>query len=466
MVILALIVAGIGCVVALPYHVQIAAILSVTTFTSALIFPFLPGRPYLWEFAGLLAWSGLAVTFCFRQQHSGMRSMVRENRWLFLGILGYCIILIVTMCYRGFGLRVLGSEQMGGRFYFQQLVCAVFPLLFAARPMTEKILVRLFIIQCAMTATYLISDFAFSLAPRGFFFLLQFFELPNDALNFEGQVNRFGIRRFQSFYLLSTGLILVLLIKFQLRDFLSRRAFYLVPLSGLLFGIGLMSGHRYLSIILGSTVLLCAYAQRFSTFKNNMIIGSAALLLLFFAYSFANHLPLAAQRAASFLPGIGVNQEAKADAAATLEARRIMRRVGMDLAPQYFWVGRGFGQSTSADLSTVWDRTGITPLVNAGRFYNGFIGLLVNTGGFGTLFMLSFIGAGSMLAARIIRHLRVNGCEDPFSRMCSVAASIWLANVIAFLFFHGDSEWAMKTFTLQAGLLLACDYHLKQRLKA
>jgi hypothetical protein len=31
---------------------------------------------------------------------------------------------------------------------------------------------------------------------------------------------------------------------------------------------------------------------------------------------------------------------------------------------------------------------------------------------------------------------------------------------------HGDSEWAMKTFSLQAGVLLVCHYHLNKRLTA
>jgi len=146
-----------------------------------------------------------------------------------------------------------------------------------------------------------------------------------------------------------------------------------------------------------------------------------------------------------------------------LETRRILRKVGMEIAPQYFWMGRGFGQSTRGEYSLQWDPTGIEVHINAGKYYNGIIGLLVNTGIFGTFCMLMFLGSGTALAWRIMRLLRAQGCNDTFTRVCSVLAALWMANVIAFLFLHGDSEYAMKTFSLQAGILLACEYHLRQR---
>ena len=118
----------------------------------------------------------------------------------------------------------------------------------------------------------------------------------------------------------------------------------------------------------------------------------------------------------------------------------------------------------SRDLSHIWDPTYITMHVNQGKFYNGFIGLMVNTGVFGTLSMLIFLWAGSYLAYSIMAHLRLYGCEDWFSRMSCIVASVWMANISAFLFFHGDSEFAMKTFSLQAGMLIACKRCLDYRI--
>jgi hypothetical protein len=447
----------------LPYHSKLSIYLAVATFSSALIVPLFPGRPYLWEFAALLGWSGLVITISMRQYSPKAGILLQRHRWLLLGAIGYCLVLIVTMYYRGVGLRILGSGQMGGRFYFQQLTCVIFPFLFILLDPEEKTLIRLFMLQCWLTLTYLISDFVLSKAPEGLFFLLQFFELSGDAVNFELQAARFGIRRFQSFYVVSTGLFFWLLVKHKLSDFFGPKGLYLVPTLVGLLAVGMLSGHRFLAVIVMGVLLFGTYAQRFFTVKNVLVLIALVVVALAAAYAVADRLPLAAQRAISFLPGIAIDPQAKVDAEGTLEVRRMLRKTGMDLAPQYFWVGRGFGLAP-VDYSWQWDPTTITGHANQGRFYNGFVGLMVNTGIFGTVFMLTFLATGSFLAWRILRHIRQYGCEDLFSRLCSLLAGLWIANVFAFLLLHGDSEYAMKTFSLQIGMLIGCNERLRMRL--
>lgn len=454
---------ALGWLCTLPYHAPLSIALAVSTFSSALILPYFPGRPFMWEFAALLGWSGMLVTIFMRRFASGAGTQVRRQKWLFLGAAGYCLILVITMYYRGFGLRIFGGTQMGGRFYFQQLACSIFPLLFVFCRPREGTLVRLFHLQCILTLSYLISDFVFSVAPKEFYFLLQFFELPSDAVGFRMKAENFGIRRFQSLNFVSVGIIAYLLSRFELKTFLTRKGILLVPFTLVILAMGLFSGHRILMVILIPTVFFCGYCQRFFNFKHYAITVAGLILFLIPIYVFAPVLPLAVQRAVSYLPGIDTQEQAKDDAGATLETRRILRKIGMDMAPEYFWMGRGFGQSAQGDFSFEWDPTAIQFHINQGKFYNGVIGLLVNTGVFGTVFMLLFLSSGTLLAFRIMRSLRATGCADDFQRVCCVLAGLWMANVIAFLFLHGDSEYAMKTFSLQAGILLACDYHLRQR---
>ncbi|MBI3875965.1 MAG: hypothetical protein HY300_08410 [Verrucomicrobia bacterium] len=450
----------------LPFHTRMSAWLAVLTFSSSLIVPFFPGRPYFWEFAALLGWSGLWVTLALRKQAPSFGETLRANRWLFAAVVGYCAVLVVTMLARGVGLRILGSAQMGGRFYFQQLACAIFPLLFAACPFKEKTLTRLFLCQCVLTGTFVVSEFAFSFATKEMAYVLAFFELPGDAVNFDIQSRMFGLRRFQSLGIVGQGLFFALLTLFSLKDFYRARGLVLAPLAAGILGVGLFSGHRWVILIVGLTLLFCAWAQRFFTLRNTLVSAAVAALVLVAAYSFSRELPLTVQRALSVLPGIEIDKQAFADGSATLETRRLLRQIGWDLIPQYVWLGRGFGQSALTDYSPYWDVTWVTWHVNQGRFYNGLIGLMVNTGVFGTMFMLTFLGAGTALAFRVMLHLRAHGCADAFARMCSVIAGLWMANAIAFIFIHGDAEFAMKTFSLQAGLLLACHVHLKRRLRA
>ncbi len=448
--------------VLIPYHAKLAIYLSVATFSSALILPYFPGRPYLWEFAALLAWSGLIITISLRRYAPDTKHYIRKYRWLFVAIACYCVVLIITMSERGFGLRIMGTDQQGGRFYFQQLMCSIFPLLFVLVRMPERTLIKLYVLQCLLTFSFLVSDFALSWAGGLWSNVLQFFELSGDATNFEMQAQRFGIRRFQSLSYIGLGLMLLILLYYKLEDFFSGKALYLVPLAGAVFGVGLLSGHRFLSLILMITCLFLGWTQRFYNLQNILKTSMATIIVLIPLILYAEYLPLSAQRALSYIPGIRIENVARANGEATLNTRRLLRIEGWKMIPEYFWIGRGFTMPTR-DYSHIYDPTYITMHVNQGRFYNGFIGLMVNTSVFGTLFMLIFLAAGSYLAFAIMKILRRHGCDDLFTRLCCIVSSLWMANVIAFLFFHGDSEFAMKTFSLQAGLMIACKRSLDYR---
>jgi hypothetical protein len=293
--------------------------------------------------------------------------------------------------------------------------------------------------------------------------LLQFFELSTDALNFDLQAQQFGIRRFQSLALVSGSLIYLLWARYGLKAFLTRQGLILVPVGVVLIALGLMSGHRYLLIILIMTFVFCSYVQRLFLFRNVLMVSLAILLGLSAVYIFSERLPLAAQRAISFLPGIEVHSVANHDAQATWQMRHALRRIGMELAPQYFWVGRGLGLSSTGETMAMASRDLLAWHVSIGRFYNGFVGLLVNTGIFGTIFMLTLLAGGTVLALRIARLLRANRWEDHFALVCSVIVALWMARALGWLFLHGDSEWALRNFGLQVGLMVACHYHLTQR---
>jgi hypothetical protein len=449
----------------LPYHSALSARLAIATFSSALIVPFVPGRPFVWECAALLGWSGMAVTLFLRREHPAMMQMIRSNALIYLGVIGYCVVLVITMRYRGFGLRILGSDTMGGRFYLQQLISAIFPWLLAALPLTEKTLTRLFYLQCLLTITFLVSDFA--LANQAVFILplLQFFEVATDAITFEMQAGQFGIRRFQSLALIGGGFTYYLWARYGLPAFFTRKGIFLIPVGIALLAFGMLSGHRYLFIILIMTFGFCSYAQRLFSLRNSLVVGSAALLGLIAIYLFPDRLPLAGQRAISFLPGIEVHAIAHQDARSTWEMRRVLRKIGLEMAPDYFWIGRGLGFSSTSDTFAAANRDPVMAHVNIGRFYNGLVGMLVNTGIFGTFFMLMFLTGGTVVAVRMMRLLREHRWTDPFAQVCSVIVSLWMARVLGWLFLHGDSEWALRSFSLQAAMLVACHYHLSLRLE-
>ena len=116
--------------------------------------------------------------------------------------------------------------------------------------------------------------------------------------------------------------------------------------------------------------------------------------------------------------------------------------------------------------SSRWDPTLITMHINQGRFYNGVIGLLVNTGLLGTIFMMILLVSGVRVAWSNIQRLRVLGHGDTFLRMCALVSGFWMVSALLFIFLHGDSEYALKSFSLQVGILIVCQRHLDARFAA
>lgn len=457
---------GVVWLMTLPYHSTISLYLALVTLNSALIIPGLNGRPFWWELAAGLGWSGVVVLMALRRQTEGAGERIRKNWMLYLGIFGYCCVLLFLMYYRGVGIRALGSDtangQQGGRLYIQQIACAIFPVLLALSPLNERSLVRLYIIQCLLSATFLLSDLIFAYG-RAFYDLLLFLELPADGINFESQSVNFGLRRFQSLFALAVGMLSILWVKRPLRDYGNQMGVWMWPLTLVFLAIGLLSGHRHLLYLTFTMFAFNAWAQRFFTVSRVAALGVVAAIGYLLLFAYARELPLVAQRAISFVPGIEVDRVAYEDGLATMEGRRSLRRAGFEMASQYRWVGRGFGKMTELDREQYrFDLTYLS--ADNGIFYNGTVGLLVNTGLPGTFFMFLALWAGSVLAWRIFQHIRIYGAEDDFSRFAVLQASWWSANVITFIFLHGDVEYALRWFAMPAGLMVASAWHLSRRL--
>lgn len=453
----AFLLALIGGMMTLPYHARISLYVATVTFRSSLVFPLL-GRPYFWELAAILGWSGVPITILLREYPEDSWQIVRRNKSIFIGLIIYCATLILIMAVRGVGFGALGSVTGGGRFYVQQILCAIFPLLFIINRLDQKTLVRLFQFQLILSSTYIISDLAYSVFPQKLYDLLYFFELSIDARNFQHQAMTFGIRRYQSLGLVAPSLFLLLLVRYKIQDFFGKRMVWLLPLGVGLIGIGLLSGHRSVVVLPAMTVLIMAWAERFFNVKRILISLAVAISLLASIYVSVPYLPLAAQRALSFLPGLDIDAQALQDARLTWLTRRTLFRLGLADIPDYWLIGRGFGKSLEPAMRSKVDV--IEWYYDQGTFFNGFVGLMVNTGLSGTIGMLLFLYGSLFLAWRVLRYVRRYGAEDPITRVALVCAAQLFVDAFSFLFIHGNAEWAMEYFCVQTGILLAANRFL------
>jgi hypothetical protein len=166
------------------------------------------------------------------------------------------------------------------------------------------------------------------------------------------------------------------------------------------------------------------------------------------------------------MPGIRVENQAAADAANTLITRDLLRKAGWQMIPDYLWMGRGFKRHDDTRMYPVLDPGGISVFIDQGQFYNAPIGLMVNTGIPGTLGAALFFLGGTLCAGRILRYTRRHGNRDLLENASTVLAGYWLVMAFFFLFVHGDSDMIMRTFSVQCGLLIACDRLLLKREEA
>lgn len=457
---------GLVWLATLPYHGRISAVMALTTYGSAFMLPMIAGRPFLWEIAALLGWSGMVMLLILRRHDVEFGANLARHRWIVLATIGYVLVLVYLMRTHGFGVRTFGGDRIGGRVYVQQIACAVFPLLFCALRFDERSLYRLYVLHLVLSVTFMVSDFALA-GGAELWWVFYFLDLANDAISFEAGSSATGMRRFQSFTIVAVALFQWLLLAQPLRNFFNRRIMVLGPLLVAILAMGLPGGHRGVLIMFLGIGVICAWAQRVFSVTRVMLIATLVSLLLATVYVVGRDLPLAAQRTLAVLPGIELNPVAVEDARATYEGRITMREVGMQLVPNFLWRGRGFGLSNEAVPYYGLDPYGvITEHVNLGRFYNGPIGLMVNTGIPGTVCLLGFLFGVSRVAFRVLRHIRANGAEDGFSRLSCVVAALWLTQTFVFFFVHGDAEFAMNTFGLLAGTLISCDWALRRRVVA
>ncbi len=477
-------IAGLACVVAVvagvmladqPYLIfaGLAGLLYVGTLTvnaralawlvialqpAALIVPFFPGRPFWWELCALLAWPSLLAYGLVNRRKIEAVSFDRAERWALAALAGYLVVLAGLMAYRGVGFRAFGGAQMGGRFYTQQLILAILPLLMLTADLSKKHLMRAVAVGWVMALTYLVSDFSFSLGGGTMQRILYFFELPTDALNFELGYEITGMRRYQSLWYAAAAGLACLWTLVPLRDLLGRYAWFLAPLMIGLLGLGLGSGHRTLLIVTLTTLFLLTFFQRFWTTGRVVLAVVAVSGGVGALYAVADQLPMPVQRSISFLPGIDVLPLADRDASDTLRDRLEILELAIDDIPRYALVGRGFGMERFDQLPGDAVNSGVWLAYVNGYFYNGTLGLLLKTGVPGLLLTSVFVWWVSRMALELVRLVQRRRTEeqDRFDRFCLLICAQWFSTVLFFYLTHGDASLWMQNFGLTAALIMMC----------
>ncbi|MFT3868298.1 MAG: hypothetical protein QM715_07355 [Nibricoccus sp.] len=456
--------AGLLYVGTLAINAKALAWLVIALQPAALIVPFFPGRPFWWELCALLAWPSLLVYFLVNRQKLSDLKFDRLERRALIAMIGFVAVLIMLMLFRGVGFRVLGGQQMGGRFYTQQMVLAIVPLLLIIANLKERQVVGAVYLGWVMSLTYLVSDFSFSLS-GGMQRILYFFEIPTDAINFELGYEVTGLRRYQSFWYVGTAIMSAVLAWRPLYVLLGRGVWFGVPLMVGSASLALSSGHRTVFVQTVTTIVFLSIFQRYWNSARLIVAGLCLVAGLGVLYATAEYMPLSMQRAISFLPGISVDPLSRDNAADTLNDRIEVLKLAVNDIPKYALVGRGFGMERFDVLPSDAAYSGIWQQYINGYFYNGLLGSILKTGIIGFICTGSFVFFVSKMAIDVVRMVRIkNQLEwNTFDRVCLLICAQWFSVVLFHYCLHGDAGVWAQIFALPAALIMYMrrDFHRK-----
>ncbi len=354
---------------------------------------FLKGSPPPW-----LVMAAISLVLSVLQ-----RTLIRQSQFVSVPEITWPLIFMTVVVMGtakltgGFGLRVLGSPEYGGRKY----ICTIGAILgyFALAalripPHRRKLALGLFFLG---GITGIIGEF-YLVLPSGFNFLFWFFS-PDTYAASGGMFGEHQMLRFSAAVGFSQAITSYMLAWYGIRGiFLARKpwrwiVFVLVSLAGLL------GGFRNFAILLVLVFSIQFFLEGMHRTKLLPIFGMLGISAMLLILPQASRLPLTFQRSLAFLP-VKLDPVAEADAKDSWEWRYEMWKEIFPLIPRHLLLGKGYGFSAE-DYQFMGRDTAFHPISALGGglglsmdYHNGWISILMTFGIWGMIAFLWFAAAG------------------------------------------------------------------------
>jgi len=435
-------------VLSLPLLLRWHYFLLVFTLNLSMTVFFLPGQPPLWMLVLVLS---LGISILQRALNKGMHFISAPQITKPLICLAI-VVLVTAKLTGGIGLRSLGGEAMGGKKYFFVLggILAYFAL--TARripPHRAGFYVGLFFLSQCLSV---IGDLD-TVLPSAFNFLYWFFP-PNGYVLAEMQAGG-GSLRLSGVAIMSSGFFIFMLAKYGIRGiFLSGKFWRPIIFVGL-SSLVVLGGFRAMVVTMAIIFFIQFYAEGLHRTKLLLRLVVVGMLAFAMAVPFAQKLPLAAQRALSFLPGVKVDLAAKEDAQASADWRFDMWKAELPQVPEHLILGKGY-VLTQQDYEFATSRTfGIISSDQngsavAGDYHNGPLSVILPFGIWGAIAFLWLLAAGIRATYNNYKY------GDPsLQNINTLLFSLFVGHAIAFFLIFGAMEADTLSFAAMLGLSIS-----------
>ena len=436
-------------VLALPILFKWHHIMLIFLWNAAFLFPFLPGQPQAWLLMAVLSF-GISWLNGLLGGGKFVRVPELARPLVFLGF----VVFATGVIRGGIGARVFGSTSYGGRAYFYILgpIIGYFALTAMRIPLAKA---------NRTTAIYLLSGMTFVLSNLVFFlgpsFYFAYNILPASFMQGQAQVELgmepTAFERLNGFTPGCTALVGYFLMRWGIRGIFSYAHPWRVVLLFVTFLLSLLGGFRGSVIMLGLLFFCQFCAERLWRTHFLPISMGFAVLAAMTVFLFAGRLPLAAQRAVSFLP-VQVDPEVRLDAENSVEWRVQMWRMLVPKIPEYLLVGKGYSIDPEELYFAVLgggaeEASGNAELV-AGDYHSGPLSTIIPLGLWGVVGFFWLLGAGTKALYRNYRY------GDPaLLHINSFFLAMFITQAIVFFTVFGAFNSQLYMFTGILGMSVA-----------
>lgn len=409
-----------------------------------------PGSPQLWALMSLL---GLFFALLNRSINPDFRfALVPAITLPLLALL--LVVFITAISTGGIGFRVLGSQTMGGRNYFNLVAAAAGYFALSSRAIRKhniRLCVALFFLP---GVTAIIGRLAQAAGPAGNYLLLFFPpDVDSNSLDFVASFE-LGLTRINGMVALGLAIFSWVLARHGIAGVFNFTRPWRMGILVAAVTLTTLGGFRSAVLLIATTFLILFWLEKLWKTRILLLLVIGSTIGVALLAGFAEKLPLPVQRSLSFLP-VEIDPRIRDDAEGSAQWRVDMWRATLPSVPQYLFKGKGYNVSGDAlfktqesmfrGLEAQWASAAI-----AGDYHNGLLSVLIPFGIWGLAAFGWLLAAGARFLYTNFRH----GAPELW-RFNAFLFALFLARILFFVFVFGSFRDDLYQFLGILGLSVA-----------
>ena len=395
----------------------------------------------------LLAFMVVAVMIAQRGLLMGEARRVALSR---IPIWAFLLVVIVTVSFRGVGVRFLGGDLEGGVRYISTII-ACFLLLFSpSLSLTERQWRISMVGMIVLAVIPFLAQLAFVVSGGRMIAQFYYIGTSNAMLEMTSTLQQDAATRFSILSSLGKLYLIPFLLDLNYRRHFVRST--VICFTGI--AVTVLAGFR--GSVLGVIFFLWVFLLLEARVKWRYLLLSAACfpMVIFLVAHFAYVLPFGAQRALSVIPGANISIEARIAAVGTTDWRIDLWKEGLRQFPRYVWLGKGFAYNSAESLEAMRPSYGLPydPIkwaVVQADYHQGLLSMVILLGVFGAAFFLWIMVKEIRANTRFTRTAEINS----ISRYHRVLSVLFLLEFIYFITIGGQAHVNIPSLLFQAALL-------------